>query len=232
MSNDNGVISFENMKRMEARRAKVDEVLLQAAGVQQMADHTTQLISEIKRQQRIHLNKHVYDLAERLGVSIYDICLQYMPKMSEPQFSHADDGTVTYEQDIRLVPMPFEPDKGPDYWEEECRRLKERMQELINNMEDWPMTAWQWHETDKRLPEITNGDGTSDYVLGFPGSGCLPKVVKYSDGSYTKRGWWTTDFKHLSLKTGGRCNARQRFPYWSPIELPTFERLLKQTKEE
>ena len=94
------------------------------------------------------------------------------------------------------------------------------------------MTAWQWHETDKHLPKITSGDGTSDYVLAFPGPGCLPPVVKYSDGSYTKRGWWNTDFKHLSMKTGGRCNAKQRFYYWSSIEQPTFEMLLEQTKED
>ena len=56
--------------------------------------------------------------------------------MSEPQFSHTDDGTVTYEQDMRLVPMPFEPDKGPDYWKEKYCRLKERMQELIDDRED------------------------------------------------------------------------------------------------
>lgn len=136
MSNDNGVISFENMKRLEARRVKVDETLLQAAEVQQTADHTDQLISEIMRQQRSHLNKQVYELAERQCVSIYDICLQYMPQMSEPQFSHADDGTVTYEQGIRLVPMPFEPDKDSAYWKEKYRRLKERMQELINDKED------------------------------------------------------------------------------------------------
>jgi len=136
MNNDNGVISFENKKRMEARRVKVDETLLQAAEVQQMADHTDQLISEIMRQQRSHLNKQVYDLAERQGVSIYDICLQYMPQMSEPQFSHADDGTVTYEQDIRLVPIPFEPDKDSAYWKDKYCRLKERMQELINDKED------------------------------------------------------------------------------------------------
>jgi len=135
MNNDNniGTISFENMKRMEARRAKVDKTLLQAAEVQQMADHTAQLLSEIIRQQRIHLNKQVYELAERQGVSIYDICLQYMPQILEPQFSHADDGTVTYEQNIRLVPMPFEPDKGPDYWKEKYHRLREQMQELIND---------------------------------------------------------------------------------------------------
>lgn len=138
MSNDNniGVISFENKKRMEARRVKVDETLLQRAEMLTMHAGTDQLISEIMRQQRSHLNKQVYDLAERQGVSIYDICLQYMPQMSEPQFSHTDDGTVTYEQDMRLVPMPFEPDKGPDYWKEKYRRLKKRMQELINDKEE------------------------------------------------------------------------------------------------
>lgn len=93
------------------------------------------------------------------------------------------------------------------------------------------MTAWQWYETDKHLPKITSGDGTSDYVLVFPGAGCLPQVAKYSDGSYIKRGWWTTNFKHLSMKTGGRCITGQRFPYWSPIEQPTFERLLEHTED-
>lgn len=138
MSYDNniGVISFENMKRMEARRAKVDETLLQAAEMQQMADHTDQLISEIMRQQRSHLNKQVYDLAERKGVSIYDICLQYMPQMSEPQISHTNYGTFSYEQEIRLVPMPFEPDKDSGYWKERYFRLKDRLQELINDKED------------------------------------------------------------------------------------------------
>ena len=78
MNNDNniGTISFENMKRMEARRAKVDETLLQRAEMLTLDAGTDQLISEIMRQQRSHLNKQVYDLAERQGVSIYDICLQ------------------------------------------------------------------------------------------------------------------------------------------------------------
>lgn len=136
MSNDIGAISFENMKRMEARRAKVDETLLQAAEMQQMAGHTDQLISEVMRQQRSHLNKQVYDLAERKDVSIYDICLQYMPRMSEPQISHTDYGTFSYEQEIRLVPMPFEPDKDPDYWKEKYLRLKNRLQELIGDKEE------------------------------------------------------------------------------------------------
>lgn len=136
MNNDIGVISFENMKRMEARRAKVDETLLQSAEMQQMADHTDQLISEVMRQQRSHLNKQVYELAERKNVSIYDICLQYMPQMSEPQINNTDYGTFSYEQEIRLVPMPFEPDKDSGYWKERYFRLKERLQELINDKEE------------------------------------------------------------------------------------------------
>lgn len=136
MNNDIGVISFENMKRMEARRAKVDETLLRSAEMQQMADHTDQLISEIMRQQRSNLNKQVYELAERKNVSIYDICLQYMPQMSEPQINNTDHGTFCYEQEIRLVPMPFEPDKDSGYWKERYFRLKERLQELINDKED------------------------------------------------------------------------------------------------
>ena len=77
MSNDNniGTISFEDMKRMKARRVKVNESLLQAAGLQEIVGTNDQLITEIMRQQRSHLNRHVYDLAERLHVSIYDICL-------------------------------------------------------------------------------------------------------------------------------------------------------------
>lgn len=93
------------------------------------------------------------------------------------------------------------------------------------------MTGWRWYYTDKQLPEITSGDGTSDYVLAFPGNGCLPQVVRYSDGSYQKRGWWTTDFRYLSMRVGGRGSTQQRFPFWSPIEQPTFEKLLGQEKE-
>ena len=93
------------------------------------------------------------------------------------------------------------------------------------------MTEWRWNYTDKQLPEITSGDGTSDYVLAFPGNGCLPQVAKYSDGSYQKRGWWTTDFRYLSMRVGGRGSTQQRFPFWSPIEQPTFERLLEQDKQ-
>ncbi len=133
--NDNGVISFENKKQMQKRRLKVDEILQQRAEMLTLHAATDQFLSEVMRQQRSHLNKQVYDLAERQGVSIYDICLLYMPELSEPRYSHTADGMVNFEQDIRLVPIPFE-DRGPGYWKSKYFRLKERMQELINDKED------------------------------------------------------------------------------------------------
>lgn len=136
MENDNGIISFENMKRMKARRVKVDEALLHSAEMQMMVSATDQLMDEMVRQRRSQLNKQVYELAERQHVSVYDICLQYMPQMSEPKFGNTGDGVFNYEQELRLVPMPFEPDKGPGYWKDKYFRLKERMQELINDKED------------------------------------------------------------------------------------------------
>ena len=59
-----------------------------------------------------------------------------MPQMSEPQFSHTDDGTFSYEQDIRLVNIPFESEKESDNWKDKYFCLKRRMQELINDKED------------------------------------------------------------------------------------------------
>ncbi len=128
-------ISYANMKQMQKRRRKVDETLLQAAEMQKMNSSTEQLVSEIVKQQRSHLNKQVYDLAEQQGESIYDICLKYMPELSEPRYSHTADGMVNFEQDISLVPMPFE-DRGPGYWKSKYFRLKERMQDLIDMKED------------------------------------------------------------------------------------------------
>lgn len=133
---DHGTISFENSKRMRERRLKVDGLVEQAACERQAlvgAQHN--LINEIVKQERSHLNKQVYDLAERQGVSVYDICLQYMPEYGEPKFDLG--GTdVSMTQGVRLVPMPLELEKGGGYWKDKYYRLKEHLQELIDNKED------------------------------------------------------------------------------------------------
>ena len=132
---NNKEISFENMKRMAARRLEVDDTLLHAAEKLKMYGSSDQIMDEVMSRLRSQLNKQVYELAEQQHVSIYDICLRFMPQMSEPKFSDTCN-EFHYEQEIRLVPMPFEPDKGPGYWKDKYFRLKKRMRQLIDAKED------------------------------------------------------------------------------------------------
>ena len=133
---DDGTISFENSKRIRERRLKVDELINQAAlDYQQTKGTGPDLIGEITKQQRSHLNREVFNLAEQQGVTVYDICLRYMPQYAEPQIDLSGDH-VNMTQEVRLVPMPLELEKGPGYWKGKYFRLKERMQELIDSKED------------------------------------------------------------------------------------------------
>ena len=105
-----GKIPYEKTKRLRERLKAAQEAIYEAA------DHETMLngirsqedmVNEIVKQKRQHINKMVYDLAERNGVSIWDICLNYMPECGEVKFTQSD-GKVQFEQDLRLVPLPFE----------------------------------------------------------------------------------------------------------------------------
>ena len=133
---DIGTISFENSKRIRERQLKVDELINQAAlDYQQTKGPGPDLIGEITKLQRSHLNREVFNLAERQGVTVYDICLRYMPQYGEPQIDFSGDH-VNMTQEVRLVPMPLEFEKGPGYWKDKYFRLKERTQELIDSKED------------------------------------------------------------------------------------------------
>ena len=133
---NDGTISFENSRRMRKRRLKVDEIVSQSAYERQAAIGAGyDMISEIVKQQRSHLNQQVFDLAERQHVSVYDICLKYMPEYGEPKIDLGGD-SVNMTQEVRLVPMPLELEKGGGYWKDKYYRLKEHLQELIDDKED------------------------------------------------------------------------------------------------
>lgn len=132
---EDGTISFENSKRMRSRRWAVDQTLHVMAETQHQLNPAENIYDEIIKRERSHVNKAIFDMAEKNGVSVYDICLQYMPEYSEPKIKHDENG-VTFDQDMRLVPMPLELEKGPGYWKSKYYRLKEHLQELIDNKED------------------------------------------------------------------------------------------------
>ena len=76
-----------------------------------------------------------------------------------------------------------------------------------------------WIKTREHLPEVDTS-GESDYVLAYMGKRIIPQIVKYSNGEYSKQGWWTQDFRYIPLYTGRGDKRRLTFTHWCKIELP------------
>lgn len=86
------------------------------------------------------VNKLVYELAEKSGKSIYDICLSTIPDYQYVNKFEPGDGVhpakSLVEMRVVLKPLEFDFEKGGGYWKKKYFRLKEKMQELIDNKED------------------------------------------------------------------------------------------------
>lgn len=80
-------------------------------------------------------NKAVYEMAEKQGVSIWSICLRFVPEIDE-KCVYKEDGPgspgYTFEVGVKLVPIELEFEKGPGYWKDKYLRLKEKMRNLID----------------------------------------------------------------------------------------------------
>lgn len=86
------------------------------------------------------VNKAIYEMAEKRKCSIYDICFHFMPVESEfrTDIDNKDplNSRYTISSEIKLVPIEFEFEQGPGYWKGKYFRLKQKLQELIDNKED------------------------------------------------------------------------------------------------
>lgn len=86
------------------------------------------------------VNKAIYEMAEKQKCSIYDICFHFMPVESEFRTDIDNKNPLnqryTISSEIKLVPIEFEFEQGPGYWKGKYFRLKQRLQELIDNKED------------------------------------------------------------------------------------------------
>lgn len=124
--------SFENSKRLIEQAVRIDRRITDIVLDRNCLDPT----SEIRKKVVSDVNKAVFELAEKKGMSVYDICFRTAPveEPLEPKFS--ENGRITMEGQINLVPIEFELEKGPGYWKGKYYRLKEKLQELIDNKED------------------------------------------------------------------------------------------------
>ena len=78
-----------------------------------------------------------------------------------------------------------------------------------------------WIKVEDQLPEV-DGSGESDYVLACNAeTRFIPKVVKYSNGEYSKRGWYTTRLgDYIPFHSGRGKDRHLTFTHWMKIELP------------
>ena len=86
------------------------------------------------------VNKAIFELAEKRKCSIYDICFHFMPVESEFKTERDTNDPLcqryTISSEIKLVQIEFEFEQGPGYWKGKYFRLKQKLQELIDNKED------------------------------------------------------------------------------------------------
>lgn len=110
--------------------------------VSEKAAEVQRRISEIlmedhrKTQQQVisEANKLAYDLAEKTGQSLWDICLTTLPDYSY-DFDDSD-GRPSMVCKITLLPIEFDFTHSPDYWEKKYYKLKNELQKLLNEKEE------------------------------------------------------------------------------------------------
>ena len=125
----NKSLSFENTRRLVERKSKVHDRIGQL-----VYDGICESIKDATSQ----VNKHVYELAEKQGCSIWDICFSFVPEYSTemPKYDYERMEQFTVKGVVKLVPLELEFEKGPGYWKNKYLRLKEKMQNLIDEKED------------------------------------------------------------------------------------------------
>lgn len=122
---DKHSLSYENSLKMVDRKEMV---------VEKLNDLIVQDICKSMEAAVRQTNKAVYEMAEEQGVSIWDICLNFVPDYG-PKVEFKKNGVAspsyTFEMEVKLVPIQFEFEKGPSYWERKYLELLNDCKALI-----------------------------------------------------------------------------------------------------
>jgi len=127
------VFSYENSKRLMDRSADVHR---------RINDIVYRGIRETNEKAISDLNKMVYELAEKQKCSVWDICFNCVPDYDYPSVDFAelkdakDPYRYTATVEMRLIPLELNFEKGGGYWKDKYYRLKEKLQEIIDNKND------------------------------------------------------------------------------------------------
>lgn len=122
-------MSYENTKRLMERKGKIDDTF---------EEIVSQGIRQSRKKANSEINKKIYEFAEKQGISLWDVCFNYVPRVNpvEPKIENIPNmQTFKIEYDITIEPLHLEFEQGPGYWKGKYYDLKRKMQELIDGKE-------------------------------------------------------------------------------------------------
>ena len=128
---EKAVMSSANGKKMLTRQDQI---------ASDMEDYVVRGFAESKKEMTSKCNKALYDLAEKRGISLWDLCFSVVPRWNEVEsdVDMSDPLNITFNADYRLdlVPLEIDFEHGPDYWEMKYRQLKSKIEKLISEKEE------------------------------------------------------------------------------------------------
>lgn len=128
---EKAVMSAANGKRMAERGAQI---------ARDLEYYVERGFAVSKKEMTSKCNKALYDLAEKRGISLWDLCFSVVPRWNpiESNVDASDPLNITFNADYRLdlVPLEIDFEHGPDYWKAKYRLLKSKIEKLITEKED------------------------------------------------------------------------------------------------
>lgn len=125
------VMSAADGKKMLARQNQI---------ASDLAYYLERGFAESKKEMTSKCNKALYDMAEKRGINLWDLCFSVVPRWNpiESNVDTSDPMNMTFDVDYQLDLVPLEIDfgHGPDYWEMKYHQLKSKIEKLINEQED------------------------------------------------------------------------------------------------
>lgn len=131
MTNNTPKIKQSALRKMRERADNVNDEMRAAAEREAAMRAMMDDVDLIIRERNKKLNQLAVEVANRMGINVWELCAQYLPNNSVASVSASANG-CTWEQDITLVGTPLIIDDGVDY-ESKYRDLKERLEEILKD---------------------------------------------------------------------------------------------------
>ena len=128
---EKAVMSAANGEKMLVRQEQI---------ASDLAYYVERGFAESEKEMTSKCNKALYDLAEKRGISLWNLCFSVVPRWNqvESDVDLSDPLNITFNADYRLdlVPLKIDFEHGPDYWEMKYRQLKRKIEKLISEKEE------------------------------------------------------------------------------------------------